>query len=296
MKKLSALILAAAMLCSLCACGATGGQTAASPSPSQSGYPLMKKYGETAEADLDGDGKTDEITVDTAERDDYLVFTSVRVNGKDFTDYVNGGMGFELADLDPDGWALTDADVSDGRLEIALLDLGPSDDYTTTFLRYDGSSLVCLGRVSGLILSPGSDRDNGIGDLAFDGDGTVRSYVRLSVLQTWFADCSWRVGADGKFAVVPQELYYPTGGTTYPVTALTDVSLYSKNDLGSDATILKKGGRLTIIATDNASWALCRDKNGADRWLHLTADGQKLDTPSGPLFAGQALEGLCFAD
>jgi hypothetical protein len=104
------------------------------------------------------------------------------------------------------------------------------------------------------------------------------------------------VGSNGQFAPVPQELYYPINDQTYPVTALTDVTLYSDSSVGSAKTTLRSGGKLTVIATDNAQWALCRDADGGKCWLHLTSDGQKIDTPRGTVYAGQALDGLVFAD
>lgn len=295
MKKLTAIILALVMLTALCACGSkTDPQATADPQTVE--YPLVCVSKETVKADLDGDGKEDEIYVDTTVADPNAEprITALKINGTDFTQSLYAA-GFYSNSPDEKNFVITDVDAADGRLEIALMDYGPSDDNVTDFFRWDGKAVTYIGQVSGLAYYSTQAGKTGT-DLSFDGKGTVGAYVRLSVLQTWFAACDYRVGDDGKFAVVPQQLYYPLGNNTYPVTALKDVYVYAKNDLGSAKSVLKTGGALTITATDNAEWVLCKNADGADCWLHLASDGQMIDTPDGAHYSGDVLDGLVFAD
>lgn len=309
MKKLTSTVLALTMLAALAACGAkqsaavtpTPAVTPAQTAAAVSAYPLLADSKSTVTADLNGDGKTDEIYADTtnAAPDGTPKITALKINGADYTDSLYNGTGFYSNNPDEARWALTDIDVSDGMLEIALMDYGPSDDDVTDFFRWDGTAVTYIGQVSGFLYTPSVKPDSpgyDVADITFAGDGTVHSYVRLSVLQTWFASCDYRLGADGRLAVVPQELYYPVGGKTYPVTAQKDVYVYAKNDLSAAKTVLKTGGTLTVTASDNAEWVLCKSAEGADCWLHLSNNGQMIDTPSGAQYSGDALDGLVFAD
>jgi hypothetical protein len=300
MKKSASLLLVLALTMTLSACGTQSAAPAASasPSPSAAEYPQLEASKTAVSADLNGDGKADEIYLDTAnaDPDGQPKITALKINGTDYTASLYDGTGFYSDNPDESHWALTDVDASDGMLEIAIMDFGPSDDDVTGFFRYDGKSVTYLGSVSGLAFAQQADGSCVPGDLSFDGAGTVGAYLRLSVLQTWFAACDYRLGSDGKFAPVPQALYYPLKNQTYPVKALQDLTVYAENDLGSAASTLAAGGTLTVIATDNARWVLCRNASGADCWLHLSEDGQQIDTPSGAVYSGQALDGLVFAD
>lgn len=303
MKKTAAVILALTMIPALCACGSKA-QTQTTPAPTQSAqtqtYPQLVKSGDTVKADLNGDGTAEEICLNTTDKspDTQPAITSFKINGTELSDKIYAA-GYSSNTHEDSYYAITDIDAADGKLEIAVMDYGPSDDLYTGFFRWDGKAIQYLGVVSGIL--PGVMQSNNadgydVSGVTFDGKGVVHSYVRLDVLQTWFASADWKIGSDGKLAVVPQELYYPVGGKTYPVTALNDVTLYAKNDLKSETTTLKTGEKLTITATDNAQWVLAENAAGAECWLHLSEGGQSVDTPAGAVYASQAFDGLVFAD
>ena len=188
---------------------------------------------------------------------------------------------------------ITDIDKTDNILEIAIMDYGPSDDCITDFFRYDGTNLKYIGNVSGLIWSAQSDKS----DLTFNGDGTISSYVRLSVMQTWFAKVDWRLSQSGGFEVIPADLYYPTSDSGCSVTALYDIYIYADKSDTSEKTVLKKGAALTLIATDNKQWVLAETSEGKQCWIRLDSEyGQMVETTDGTKYSSEAFSGLCIAD
>ena len=286
-------VLAATLI--LSACGKT--QTVESAAPSvdptptaKNEYPLIVNAGSTVEVDLNGDGKQDEVNFVPSE--DAATIFHLSVNGNDYTESVYV-QGLYTDSLESAYYCITDIDSSDNMLEIAIMDYGPSDDCITDFFRYDGTELRYIGRVSGLIVSSYSDES----DLIFNGDGTIGSYVRLSVLQTWYSNVNWRISKSGGFELVAQDLYYPDSSNGCDVTSLVEISAYSSNDTSSEKTALPAGTALTIIATDNKNWVLAEASDGKQRWIHLDSEyGQSVETPEGYVIASEVFSGLIFAD
>jgi hypothetical protein len=171
---------------------------------------------------------------------------------------------------------------------------GPSDDYTTSFFRYDGNRLNYIGKANDFAAS-----SSPYGWLiTFNGDGTVTSTIRLSVLQTWFAPASWTVPENpGEFDVVPQPLYYCVPAYTMSVKTIAPVVAYADMDASSEKSVLPLGTALTLTATDNESWVLAETEDGSGVWIHLGGDyGYDVETEDGYLFCLDALEGLFMAD
>lgn len=82
---------------------------------------------------------------------------------------------------------LADLNAKDGKLEIGLLDYGPSYDLTTTYLRYEKGHLISLGTVPGF-----PDQDSS----SLDGKGNVTTPGRLSLLQNWQAPFVYQLKGD----------------------------------------------------------------------------------------------------
>ena len=132
--------------------------------------------------------------------------------------------------------------------------------------------------------------------MEFDGSGTVKSYFRLSVLQTWFADAEYALNSRGWLVRQPQTEYAAT--QEFPVTVLQPVFLWSgaDKDAGAPATgTAQPSETLTLVGTDDLLWVRAREEGGASRWLKLS-DAFSLETPDGPRFGGEVLKGLCMAD
>lgn len=256
-------------------------------------FPLVCDCDKPVSIDLDGDGADEEVVYAPAVLGENYpsIINSLTVNGTEFAERVYD-TGFYSDWLVPEHFCITDIDNSDGLLELAIMDYGPSDDLSTSFFRWNGTELEYLGRISGFVCDPYS----GESDFTFHSDGSISSYVRLSVLQTWFASATYILGEDG-FELAPQELYYPVSSSFCTGLTVTEpVAVYSDNSTDSERGTLPVGTELNLVATDNAEW-VCANINGKELWLHL--DPEKpfmLELEHGYDYAGAGLSGLCMAD
>lgn len=117
----------------------------------KNGYLVQEPMGETVRADLDGDGKRETLTIATKvlqQKDGQsqwkeTVLSSVKINGKEFlkkSDREGSSLNVPNVVLytpESEHYFLADLNAKDGKLEIGLLDYGPSYDLTTTYLRYE---------------------------------------------------------------------------------------------------------------------------------------------------------------
>lgn len=250
-------------------------------------FPLIMADGGIVKADLDGDGKAEEVSV-SAYKDgrDVWLLGSLTINGEDFASEVYD-LGYAGYSPDSACFAITDIVSGDGLLEIAVQDLGPSDDYTTTFFRYDGSRLHLLGTVEGLIYSSYT----GLGDVGFDGSGSISTYMRLGVLQTWYANVTW--SEDGGALYLEDSDVYMAVAENQAKT-LVPLTLYASNDLGSAKTEISAGEELTFKGSDNSEWVLVSFKGG-DMWLHL-ASSYSVESGGEQIYSWEAFDGLSMAD
>lgn len=257
-------------------------------------YPLIVECGKAVLCPLYPGSTGDTVLVALPPEDDAAeseqALAHFVINGTDYAAAL-AEAGVWLEHPDP-AYAITDLDETDGYLEIALQEWGPSDDYATTFFRFDGTTLRCIGKLEGLIFSPVLDWS----DMEFSGSGTVKSYFRLGVLQTWFADAEYTLNDRDWLVRQPQTEYLAT--QEFPVTVLQPVFLWSgaDKDAGAPATgTAQPGDALTLVGTDDLLWIRVREADGASRWLKLS-DAFALETPDGPRFGSEVLEGLCMAD
>ena len=265
-------------------------------SPEVTKYPLVVKAGTTVTVDLNGDGTQDDVCYELKDDTSGMSYSGkipqLLIDGTDCYKSVSINQEIYIDNPEPDYYCITDIDTTDKMLEIAIMDYGPSDDYMTHFFRCDGTDLKYLGFMSGMIISSFTDKS----DLTFNGDGTISSYMRLSVLQTWWANADWKL-ADNGFEVVPQELYYPMYDDGCDVTTLVEMYAYEKNSASSAKSALPKGTALKIVATDNKEWVLAKTSDGKQYWIHLDSEyGQSVETSAGYLYASEVLSGLIFAD
>ena len=258
--------------------------------------------------DLDGDGAAEKLQLSFV----YSSFPescrlSLTVNGTDYTedlyreamDQMGWGENPHGAwtETTPDSvlYAICDLDPGDRYLELAVMDDGPSNDYTTAFFRYDCGTLTWIGTVEGLIYND----DTRQSDMLLDAAGGLETKMRLGVLQTWWTEVWWRLDEDGRLGMVPQTIYYakdrdylndkPTHTLLKPLLA------YPDRDETALPDTLTAGEEITLLGTDNAAWVLARDSAGTEFWIHL--DGPvSVETPTGFLYGGEVLGGLNYAD
>lgn len=213
--------------------------------------------GTEAVKDINGDGKEETIyyQVTTSEETGgyNFVFT---IDGKDFASHLS------MEGPDTISYYLVDIDNTDDFIEIAVQDYGPSSDYSTFFYRYqtDGS-LKDLGAVS----------DLWSGDSNYlESNGVISGNQRLGLLQTWYAPCTWKLGADGTLVEQEQDMYYPTTGNNVSNKILRNVFVYSEMDLNSEAVELTpEDGSVTFTATDNKNWVELVTKDKRSLYLYI---------------------------
>lgn len=255
-------------------------------------YPLIVESGDAVRCSLSPSGGEDTVWLEMGQdsAEDGLQLEHFVINGMDYANALReAGLFFDTPDS---AYAITDLDLDDNYLEIAVQEWGPSDDYATTFFRYDGSRLLCIGKAEGLVFSPST----GWSDIECFGDGTLSSYFRLSVLQTWYAEGQYGLNEQGWLTLLPRKEYESTRPIS--VTVLQTLSLWSDQAMeagGPADAAAEPGQQLTLTGTDDRLWIHARTEDGASCWLKL-AEPFALETPSGPLYGGEALEGLVMAD
>ncbi len=310
MKKLFALAISLSLCLTMAACGGvpkptdapapTAAEATETPvptavptaEPENAVDPIFAPLGKDISADLDGDGAEETILWNAELRTDgsWAYDQTLTVNGTEFAGSLED-IGYYCENV-LDYWAVVDLDTSDSYREIAIFDDGPSSDANTIFFRYADGKLTLLGRVYGY---PDENGDK----MSFPGDNTVESWTRLYNFQTWFAPARWVYDESaeyGNFRAEPMGddgLYYPNG--SQELTALKDLHLYADKAELADVTTLTAGTQFTTLATDGAEWVLIETSELAQGWLH-TVGCCEVETTSGAVYGGEAIDGLIFAD
>ena len=274
------------------------------PTVDASGFPLLLHNRESASADLDGDGTEENIRVNivpaTGSSDAQVQLFR---NGYDYQSSLNA-LGVSIVNPEESWWAITDIDESDGLLEIAIQDQGPSDDYCTHFFRFlNGDHLSYLGAVEGMIRTSWGD-----GSIRFDGHGRIHSYIRLQVLQTWYAYADYVETESGLSYTFREEDYVAempelsAFTVTHPshVRLLKDLMAYEwqYGYWAGQGIVIPAGTEVDLIACDNSCWieARCDDENWV-LWFMLSLDNPyQILGADGPVDVWDALDGLNFAD
>lgn len=234
------------------------------PNPAPSGIELYKP-GQEAKVDLNGDGNEETILWSREESHSVLKVNdqSIEDDGDCFSET------FGIADIDP----------SDGKKEIILSDLGPSDDYSSTFYSYDGKAIGRMGQTGGLA-------DYGI---VLDGKGRFLAMARGNILQTWFFNRSYELDSSHRIKEVKKDIY-PTDA---PVFVKQPVQLFSERSLSKPAFKLSEGSSVRITATDDRQWCRIETENGKTGWFAVK-DFDILSAEGIP--ASEAFFGLSNAD
>ena len=296
------LLLVALLLLCFTACDETMqtlmGQTEPPEEPEAGVCSLPEPYylafvpGETAEQDIDGDGKTEEVRVWIENREDDWYDVYVSVDGSELmAELIEEGDGYGFIYPDDQCWLLTDLDTGDGMLEIAIQDWGPSDDLTTSFYRYESGKLKAVGMVEGFVCVNGEPSD-----VTFNGQGTVSSYLRFSVLQTWWGKAESYLDESGMLVLRHQEYYESDAETPHTVTVIR--GLFSYDAPNGTQDLLAEGTELKLLGTDDVEWVQARrTADGQVLWLHLNPDNPfEVETPDGFVGGWEILNGLFMAD
>lgn len=248
-------------------------------------YPKRYQASETAAEDLDGDGRAEEISYQVMEQENGEVLCVLTVNGDTF---MAGGISDDVTDMkmmNPtfDCFYITDILEDDDKLEIAVLDEGPSDDPVTYFFRYDGG-LYCIGAVPGFPFAVPGGGVNG-----FDGYGGVTGYSQIDLIETAFVQEYWRF--DGiritEAAMGSYDLLPSFGHVLYE-----DLPVYCEQDETSAGTVIPAQEEVFFLATDRERWILVKGKDGSRGYM-LIENGRivGLDKPAEEVFSGLQFSG-----
>lgn len=147
-------------------------------------------------------------------------------------------------------YEVVDIDTEDGRREIAIAEAGPSGDYKTHYLWYDGRDVHNMGSVPGRIQ-------------VVDGSGIVSGTRRGSVLHTWYHPAKYGISDRHTIEFVEQELY--TMNTA--VTLREDLALFEEREDAEPGEMARRGEQATILATDDERWCLLEIFGGKVGWF-----------------------------
>jgi len=235
-----------------------------------------------AEADLDGDGIKDTISLRTVLNPYYDEVISYEL-------YVNEeGVSYEGEMISP-YFHVTDLLATDKLLEIAVSEEGPSSDYATVFYRYMNGKLSKLSKLEGFLGDvPNSDMR---GKLMVHGDGTVSTLSRGQVMQTFFYE-------DEYFLISPTELKH-VEKDLYPmetkVTLLKKLKTVVSRSDSTAAYEFQPGENAVLMETDNRNWVSIRNEGGETSWFRVKDFGMILGQEEEG-FSTDFFEGLNMAD
>lgn len=239
-------------------------------------YPKEYQAGSQASEDMDGDGKTEEVSCVIGEED-----TAIVIDGREFAlrDY-----DVELITPDTEVFYVTDLTSYEKGLEIALLDYGPSNDYETHFFSYDGE-LHYLGNVTGFPFMQQS------GHNGFVSDGYVIGESRMDFTRTSHVYDYWQYDVDAKQLVHEDLGYYelvPEGAHALS----EDLTIYQEMDETHMKNVLPAQEKVFFLETDGKEWVLVKGKDGTKGYLHIV-DGKIAGTSKEPK---EVFSGLDFVD
>lgn len=204
------------------------------------------KIVKSASADLNGDGKTEiiSISIDKGNRNSYVL----RV-GKIQT---KGSLALV------DGFAIVDIDNSDKRKEIAVHTDGPSDNTAYHIYTCDGKQLKVIGQIHG--------------DVTILGNGMI-------LVDYWTGSWSQRDKfvldkATGKLKLVPQELQW----VNETVVVRKSFLIYQSRGSSSVVANLRPQSKILLVAVDFAdygdnekTWLLIKSESNLLGWAQLKA-------------------------
>ncbi|MCM1542827.1 MAG: YARHG domain-containing protein [Blautia sp.] len=243
-------------------------------------YPKPYQASETAEEDLDGDGVADRVGYRVAEQGNGEVLCTLTVNGDAYIANELADSVSEIKMTNPtlDGFYITDIQESDGVLEIAVLDEGPSEDPVTYFFQYDGA-LSCIGSVSGF---PFAERNGGMN--GFNGYGNITGRSRTDLIETAYVwDHWWYDGTRiNGLALGWHDLLPASGHTLYE-----DLPVYCEWEETSAMTVIPAQDQVFFLGTDGERWILVKGKDGSQGYMAVE-DGMivNLNRPAEEVFSG----------
>lgn len=227
-------------------------------------YPKEYQISETAVEDLSGDGTPNKITYKVNEMEDGNYECVVTIDGKD---YRISELAYMVNPV-TDAFYITDLSEYDEKLEIAVLDEGPSADPITSFFRYDGT-LSYIGQVPGF---PFKQRNNGVN--GFNGLSGITGYLRTDLIETAYLSGYWWYDSENDFIT-----YQSTGWNEFLPTnghvLYEDLPVHYAMDETSAVTMIPAQKEVFFLGSDMYEWILVKGKDGSMGYMRVK-DGEIL--------------------
>lgn len=243
-------------------------------------YPKMYQASKTASEDLNGDGKVDKISYQVTEQENGEILCTLTVNGDT---YLVNELSDPMSDTrmtNPlaDCFYITDVLESDGILEIAVPDEGPSEDPVTYFFQYDGT-LSCIGQVPGF---PFADLNGGLN--GFDGYGGIAGCSRIDLIETAYLwERRWYDGS----RIIDLGLGWYDFLPSFGHMLYEDLPVYLELEETSPTAVIPAREEVFFLGTDRERWIRIKGKNGSEGYI-LVEDGKivELNKPADQVFSG----------
>jgi hypothetical protein len=235
----------------------------------------------SASADLNGDGKDEEI----------VLWVRDNPYGEEVVSYLlqigDEEMEYSGSAIDP-LFKVVDILKTDRFREIAVSEQGPSNDDATVFYRYDADTLKTLSVIPGFLgRYPDSD---GEGKVKVDGSGTIRTRSRGEILHTWFYDSEYVLNEKDELVVVEKGLYEMNA----EVEVIKEIVLKEAKGSNLPGITLNIGEKVTIKETDNKSWCSVTNSEGQTGWFEIRNFDEMVGYEGS--YASEFFSGLNYAD
>ena len=229
-------------------------------------YPKQYVVGEKAKEFLYTSEERQTICYEVSEKDDWEYQCVLTIDGTqyDLNDYVS--MITPIEDM----YYITDISYYDNRLEIAILDNGPSDDPVTYFFQYDGE-LYYLGEVQGF---PFEEYGNHPYD-GFSGQNSVIGTSQLDLIHSAYVYTYYWYNSSER-TLERMERVSSNYTWQHPHELYVDIPVYYSMDESSPVITMQAQESVYFISTDCKEWILVRDGNGVQGYIHVK-DGQVLN-------------------
>jgi hypothetical protein len=199
-------------------------------------------------ADLDGDGKEEEIYARLFQTDGDRKI-EISVSGQKNLEYFDSPNRLVIYDIN-----------DDGLKEILYYDNGPSDDYQIRILRYKGKVLTDLTGYYPIQATDLTIFEGGI----FEGDRT-----RGKTLCTWFHKDRYKIQGD-EIVTLPVKLYETDIGMVHEeIFVIKSLKTYKDIDSKEAAPPLSLGERVAFTATDDIKWWKIKREDETQCWINL---------------------------
>ena len=222
-------------------------------------YPMECETGKTVQADLTGDGTLNSIFYHVTETGDDEYSYQLTIDGVTYELGESISMDTPVTDV----FYITDIDTTSPGLEIAVLDMGPSDDPVSYFFRYDGEGLSHIGSVGGFPFP-----EQHLGKDGFDGYGNITGLGRVDLIETAYVEAYWWYDEEAGELTMQERGWYPYD-TYQPHELYENLPVHRYMDLDSESLVIPAQKEVYFTVTDGSEWIRVKGKDGSVGFMQV---------------------------